>query len=58
MICLTCLWKKRKKEKTADLIAELWGMSSEEIEKKEDITSEMEEEEETSQRAMFGMGCD
>ena len=33
-------------------------MSSEEIEKKEDITREMEEEEETSQRAMFGMGCD
>ena len=58
MICLTCLWKERKKEKAADLIAELWGMSSEEIEKKEDITSEMEEEEETSQRAMFGMGCD
>ena len=47
-----------KKGKAADLIAELWGMSSEEIEKKEDITSEMEEEEETSQRAMFGMGCD
>lgn len=60
MICLTCLLKERKKEKEgkADLIAALWGMSNEEIEKKEEMDSEMEEEEETSQRGMFGMGCD
>ena len=31
----------------ADLIAALWGMSNEEIEKKEEMGSEMEEEEET-----------
>lgn len=51
------MFVERKKEK-ADLIAALWGMSNEEIEKKEEMGSEMEEEEETSQRGMFGMGCD
>lgn len=52
------MFVERKKWEKADLIAALWGMSNEEIEKKEDVGSEMEEEEETSQRGMFGMGCD
>lgn len=58
MSCLECLLKERKNWEKADLIAALWGMSNEEIEKKEEMGSEMEEEEETSQRGMFGKGCD
>lgn len=52
------MFVERKNWEKADLIAALWGMSNEEIEKKEEMGSEMEEEEETSQRGMFGMGCD
>ena len=41
-------------ERNVDLIAEVRKMSDEEIEKKEEIVKEMEEEEEVSQGAVFG----
>ena len=40
------------------MFAEWRTMSDEEILKKEEVASEMEEEEEVSQRGLFGVGCD
>ena len=45
-------------QRKADLFAEWRTMSDEEILKKEEVASEMEEEEEVSQGALFGVGCD